>query len=181
MSTVGRKVVCLCADHDTQNMLRAFAIDAGFNIATDYDGNPRNADAFDFHVTLVASANEVGLADTQHMIKPVTAQAIGFDVLGVDRRVPVLKLAASDRLSAMRAHFVDTYGIEPTFAEYKPHVSLAYAWDGKPALEDLALPERPLVFNQLKIAVLKPAPAKGLRAKRAPLQRTVAGAHRLYR
>ena len=148
---MSRVVIALIASHDTQNMMRSWATAAGFNLSTDYDGNPREADRFDFHVTLVASANDVFVPETQHMIRPIGLDGIGFDVLGVDRQVPVLKMAESARLLAMRQFFVETYGIEPTFADYKPHVSLSYAWTGAPALEDLAPPDEPLFFDQLRV------------------------------
>jgi hypothetical protein len=160
--TIARKVVVLIASHDTQAGLKAWAEEQGFDLATDYDGNPRPADRFDFHVTLVASKNEVFVPDTQHMIKPVGLDALGFAELGVDRRVPVLKMTPSARLIAMRAFFVETYGLEPTFADYKPHVSLSYAWDGSsPDLGEVEMPDVPLVFDQLRVKSLSP-PAKSL-------------------
>lgn len=162
MDQISRKIVVLVASHDTQAGLRAWATAAGFNLATDYDGNPRAAERFDFHVTLVASKNEVFVPETQHVISPIGLDAVGFDVLGVDRQVPVLKLSPSLRLATMRQFFVETYGIEPTFADYKPHVSLAYAWAGTPALDDIDLPDVPLVFDQLRVKTLSPAPAKGI-------------------
>ena len=159
----------LVASHDTNNGLRSWAERQGFDLGSDFDGNPRPVDKFDFHITLVASANAVFVPETQHMIEPVEASAVGFDVLGKDREVPVLKLEPSAALVAMREFFIETYGIEPTFADYKPHVSLSYAWDGEPALEDLELPDVPLVFDQLRVKPLD-----------APAQKA-AGAHRLYR
>lgn len=161
MSVISRKVVVLVASHDTQNFLKSYADAQGFDLNADYDGNPRSAERFDFHVTLVASANEVFVPETQHVIEPVELTAEGFDVLGKDRQVPVLKLKASTELQVMRQFFVDTYGIEPTFADYKPHVTLSYAWSGTPALEDLDLPTVPLVFDQLRVKSLDAPKATG--------------------
>lgn len=178
MDPISRKVVCLIATHDTDNWLRLWAQQQGFNLNTDYDGNPRPSDSFDFHVTLVCSANEVAVPETQHVISPITLQATGYDVLGADRRVPVMKLAATPHLLVMREFFVATYGIEPTFADYKPHVSMSYAWGGEPALDELALPDLALTFDQLRVKTLggqKTAKSKPpLLAKRAP------GAHAVY-
>lgn len=182
MSQVSRKVVVLIASHDTQAALRAFAEQAGFDLGTDYDGNSRDADRFDFHVTLVASANEVFVPETQHMIVPVEVRAIGFDVLGTDRQVPVLKIDVSEQLVAMREFFVATYGIEPTFADYKPHVSLSYAWSGTPDLSELEVPDIPLTFDQIRVKTL--GGQKPEKASRPPLIAAkvwVRGAHGLYR
>lgn len=162
MSPVGRKVIVLLASSETNAGMRAWAQARGFDLARDYDGNPRPADRFDFHVTLVASANEVFVPETQHVIRPIGIDPEGFDVLGVDRKVPVLKMVPSARLAAMRAFFVDVYGIEPTFAEYRPHVSLSYSWDGLPDLEGLELPDMPLVFDQLRVKTLSPPAAKSI-------------------
>lgn len=176
---MSRKVVALIASHDTQNGLRAWAQRVGFDLSSSYGGERRDPDRFDFHVTLVSSANPVSMAETQHVVAPVTLAAVGFDVLGVDRQVPALKIAPSETLATARAFFVGMYAIEPTFAEFKPHVSLSYAWDGTPALAALALPDMPLVFDQLRVKSLDDLPEKSRRplmlAKRAP------GAHGLYR
>lgn len=86
--TVARKVAVLIASHDTQAGLKAWAEASGFDLATDYDGNPREADRFDFHVTLLASSNEVGTPETQHMIRPVGVDGAGFGVLGVESEAP---------------------------------------------------------------------------------------------
>ncbi len=161
MSAFSRKVIVLVADHDTQNGLQAWAKRQGFDLTLSYSGNQQAAEDFDFHTTLVASANEVFVPETQHVIDPVRVEPAGFDVLGADRRVPALKLAPSPKLEGMREFFVGTYGIQPTFADFKPHVSLSYAWAGVPDLAALPVPDFPLIFDQLRVKTLGAAKAVG--------------------
>lgn len=146
----GPRIVMLVADHDTQNALAAWAEAAGFDQA--YGGRAITPDMFDFHITLLATADAVSIPETDHLIEPVAVEAVSFDALGPDKDTPVLSLS-KDGLQLLRDYFIETYGAEPIYTDFKPHVSLSYAWDGEPALEDLELPDFPLVFDRL---VVKP-------------------------
>lgn len=156
--TQTRKVVALLASAESNAELRAWAEASGFNLSSDYDGNPRDPAAFDFHVTLLATVDPCGIPEAEYAIEPIVVYADGFKVLGADRRVPCLSIdvEADDfgRVASMRRHYIDTYGAEPTFAEFVPHVSLSYAWDGAPALEDLAVPSMPIVLDRIRVTSL---------------------------
>jgi hypothetical protein len=147
----GPRIVMLVADHDTQAALSAWAQAQGFDLTQAYGGRPITADMFDFHITLLASANDVAIPVTDHRIEPVQADATGFLALGPEADTPALALSSDGPLADLRAHFLDTYGAEPTYADFKPHISLSYAWSGEPALDDLPLPDFALVFDRLVI------------------------------
>lgn len=155
----GRRVVTLRAHWETQEALAKWVTDLGFDLGWDYDGWPQRSEQFNFHVTLVASANAVSIPVGARSINPLTLMPIEFEEMGRDRRVPAIKIKPHDTLTAMRAFFVAAYGAEPTFAEFKPHVSVSYRWSGEPALAALPLPDFPLVFDWLVVSDL-PDPVK---------------------
>ncbi|WP_072389856.1 DUF2213 domain-containing protein [Hyphomicrobium sp. CS1GBMeth3] len=152
----GRRIVMLRATPDTQHALREWAIAQGFDLAWSHSGWPQTNWDFDFHVTLLATENAVSIPEGARWIEPVTVEASGFDVFGVDDRVPVLRLADHQTLTAMREFFITSYGAKPTFADFKPHVSLSYKWPGEPAVDSLAPPPFPLVFDFLVVGLFAP-------------------------
>lgn len=156
--TKGRRIAMLWASHETQLALREWAIAQGFDLAWSHSGWPQTTWDFGFHVTLIATENDVLIPEGTRWIEPVTVEPVGFEVLGDDDRVPVLRLAAHDALTAMRQFFIEKFEARPTFADFKPHVSLSYRWNGEPALSDLAPPHFPLVFDHLVIAQIDPKP-----------------------
>jgi hypothetical protein len=166
-----RRIVMLRATWETQEALREWAKQYGFDLGWDYSGWPQASSWFDFHVTVVASANDVKIPDEVRAIDPLTLNPTGYEVLGVDRKVPALTLEPNATLAAIRDFFIKTYGITPTFADFKPHISLSYKWDGSPDIKTSApaFPSFPLVFDLLMVATIdddKPkakdaAPTKG--------------------
>lgn len=149
-----RRIVMLRASWDTQDKLREWAKAEGFDLAWSYSGWPQSSWDFDFHITVVASSNEVRIPDGVRMIDPLTLDPVGYDVLGVDRRIPVLTIGPNKTVSAIREFFVATHGMKPTFEDFKPHISLSYKWDGDPAVETLApaMPPFPLIFDSLMVS-----------------------------
>lgn len=151
-----RRVVVLRASWETQEKMREWAQEQGFDLAWSYSGWPQHSHSFDFHVTIVASENEVRIPDEVRMIDPITVEADGYEVLGQDRRVPCLKLSQHKTLTAIRDFFIEAFGVVPTFADYKPHISLSYKWDGEPLVESSSpsLPPFPLVFDLLMVGTI---------------------------
>lgn len=164
---MNRMIAMLMASPQTQADLRVYAISSGFDID---DGDA-------FHVTLLATANAIDAPSGNIAIAPVTVAAVGFEALGAEGEVPVIRVDGDEGLQTGREFFVRLFGAEPTFAEFKPHVSLSYDWDGFPALSDLDLPDFPLVFDRLVVEPFKADQAKSL----APRRPRFLGAHAVYR
>jgi hypothetical protein len=141
----GRRIVMLYANAATQANLTAWADAVGFDV-----GGPNPHEGHAFHITLLATVNDVAIPLTEHLIEPVAVVPIGCGVLGRDQDTPVMLLALSDQLEAMRAYFVETYGAEPTF-DFKPHISVSYNWNGEPDMRDRDLPDFDLVFDRLVV------------------------------
>lgn len=158
--TKARRIVMLRASWETQEKLREWAKVQGFDLAWAHSGWPQTSWSFDFHVTVVASENEVKLADGFYPIDPLTLVPSGYEVLGVDREIPTLAIEANATLSAIREFFITTHGMKPTFPDFKPHVSLSYKWNGEPPVVEMApaLPDFPLVFDALMVAIIDDEP-----------------------
>lgn len=146
----GRRIALLRASWETQLMLQEWAKAQGFDLAWSFSGWPQRSHDFDFHVTLLVSENEVRIPEGVRSVEPVTVEFEGFEILGDN--TPTLRLAENATLNAMRQFFISTFGAKPTFADFKPHISLSYRWSGEPDLASLTPPPGPLVFDFLIIA-----------------------------
>lgn len=172
------KIALLVASSDTDNALRAWALARGFDLTRTHGGREITPDQFDFHVTLLATKNAIRAPETDHLVDALQIEATGFDVLGKADDVPVLRVKASAALKMAREFFVEMYGAEPTFEDFKPHVSLSYKWDGAPALEDLELPTIPLLFDRLIVKAFDLGHKALLISERT---HAFPGAHMVYR
>lgn len=150
-STGSPKIVMLLASKDTQRALAAWCDAAGFDRSTTHGGNKINPADFDFHVTVIATANAVTVPTGEHTIPGIELAATGFGVLGTNGDIPVMNLDAGGVLGDMRKHYVSAYRAVPTFADFKPHVSLSYSWSGSPAIDGLRVPDGPLVFDRIVV------------------------------
>ena len=150
------RIVMLRADFETQSKLREWAKAEGFDLGWSHSGWPQGSWDFDFHVTIVASENAVRIEDGVRWIDPVTLTPTGFEVLG--ESTPALVIEQHATLAAIREFFVTTFGMKPTYPDFKPHVSLSYKWDGEPDIKQSApaLPPFPLVFDMLMVARFEP-------------------------
>lgn len=149
-----QKIIMIFADHDTQNAMVSWAKKQGFDLTKKFSGKTIEPSEFDFHITIVASANKVFVPTTDHLVEPIKLRAEGFEVLGKEKNIPTLKFPVTDNLGAIRTFFVENhlqevYGIEPTFEKFKPHMSLSYNWNGQPALKDLKVPPFDIVLDRL--------------------------------
>lgn len=150
-ATGSPKIVMLFASRDTQRKLRDYAEGLGFDLTKTHGETTIDPADFDFHATIIATRNPITLPTGEHEFAGIEVTAVGFDSLGADGEVPVLSLDASGALGLMRRLYEDIYRAEPTFADFKPHVSLSYAWSGSPPLDSLTLPDFPIVFDRIVV------------------------------
>jgi hypothetical protein len=154
-----RKVyIALYVSESSRVALKDWCEKQGFDLSVNFGGE--QIETFDFHCTIACSINDVALPDMDMPIKPLLAMAGGnyglpvradpdsddvpslmssgelppYKVLG--ENTPVLCLWG-DQISLIREFFIQNFGINPTYADFKPHISLSYNWNGKPALKDL--------------------------------------------
>lgn len=154
------RIVMLRATYETQDKLREWAKAEGFDLAWSHSGWPQSSYDFDFHITIVASEKAVRAEDGARFIDPVTVTPSGFVIMGDN--TPALAIEPNTTLTAIREFFVATFGMVPTYPDFRPHISLSYRWTGEPAIAGAvppSLPPFPLVFDTLMIARFEPAPA----------------------
>ena len=169
-----RKVVVLVASAETQAALWGWATAAGFDLGASFGGEPRDPRAFEFHLTLFATVGPSALPEQQHASFDALAYvfADGFDALGSDADTPVLTIEDTDGdLASLRAEWLAAAAAEPTYPDFKPHVSLSYAWTGTPALADLDPPPFLLVFDRLEVRTLDAPPPTVDQVKAARIER----------
>lgn len=156
-----RRVVVLLASATTQLSLTTWATAHGFDLNTDFDGNPRDPGEHRFHLTLFATAGNSALPLGDVRIAPVVATPTGFDVLGRASDTPVITCDVDRAAHDLRAVWLAASLADPTFWDWLPHVSLSYDWTGTPALEDLPMYALPMTFDRLSVRELEPADAPG--------------------
>lgn len=153
-----RKVAVLTADAATQAGLRAWAEFHGFDLAASFGGEVADPAKFEFHLTLFATVEASDLPEFDGEIEPISVHAIGFDELGADRTTPALIIEASPELSALREAWLEEAEATPTYADFRPHVSLSYAWNGVPDLATLEPPVMTIVLDRISVRTLNDAP-----------------------
>jgi hypothetical protein len=151
-ATGGPRLVMLSASVETQKALRIWAAALGFDLSKSYSGKERDPEAFDFHLTLFATRDRITLPTGRHQIPPITLPpAFAFEALGNDATTPVLSFGTIPDLERLRGHYLQTYKARPTFSDFRPHISLSYAWAGSPDLASLTLPSFPIVLDAIVV------------------------------
>jgi hypothetical protein len=121
-----RKYVAVQYDATSQKQLRDWAEENGFDLTTKYNGDSQPAEDFDFHTTIFFTTNEVNLRNREYRVDPTAVEIIGFDLLGENRDIPVLKLKVAGGIRGLREHYA-SLGLRDQWPSYKPHISVSYA------------------------------------------------------
>lgn len=144
-----RKYVCVEYSEETTLKLNKWATDNGFNLGVDFKGNPLNPANFDFHTTIYFSTSRhdtsIGTIDVKP--KSVDVKRMGF--LGKNMEIPVLFLGTRN-IKPIRDYYKDN-GFKDEWPEYLPHISLSYADEDHPDVEDVELPNFEIIFDKIKI------------------------------
>lgn len=148
-----KKYIAVIYDNETQLRLRQWCAENHIDLTYSYSGQKQPAEAFEFHTTIFYSINDSdpmlpnGINKTPQ--SPVTP--IGFEVLGEQRRIPVIYLESSGYVQHLRQHF-SSLGFEDKWDDYQPHISLSYSPDNDVDIDHLILPRFPLIFDKLEIS-----------------------------
>lgn len=147
-----KKYVAIIYDDATQDNLRKWATENGFDLGYGYSGEPKDPDDFEFHTTVFYTSNDVQHREQEpgyNLIETHDVTPIGFDLLGVEKDIPVMKIEPTGALGMLRKKYEDL-GYEDQWETYIPHVSLSYA--RKPVdMSQLKLPSFPLTFKYVKV------------------------------
>jgi hypothetical protein len=121
-----RKYVAVHYDKESQEKLREWAINNGFDLSVKYDGDEQKSEDFDFHTTIFYSANEVRLRNQSARLDPTEVTITGIKFLGENKDIPVLTISASDGIMNLRQYY-EGLGLEDEWPSYLPHISISYA------------------------------------------------------
>ncbi len=143
---MARKYVAVNYDSDTQEKLRNWCKEHGFDLTVSYGGEEKKPEDFTFHTTIFYTSNDLGDLDASYPeeMKRKT-KAVGFELLGENKNVPVLLVEKTAGLNLLRTWY-DFLGFEDKWPDWKPHISVSYA-PTLPNLEHLRLPDFDLVYD----------------------------------
>lgn len=148
-----RKYVYVSYDKKSQEKLRKWCLDNGFDLSIKHSGEKQNPDDFNFHTTVLYSVNETDLKDG---IIDVTRDnkvfITGMKHLGENLDVAVL-LVMSPGLSSLRKMF-EAKGLIDYWSAYLPHITVSYSTEIKD-ISSIALPDFTVEFDQLIIEDLE--------------------------
>ena len=148
---VKKKFVGLYFTEESTDALRNWALMAGFDLTTKFNGSKQSVLEFDFHTTIFFTNNYVDIANGEYKIEPFTLSLSHFELLGHERNIPVLKINSDNwTLQSLRQGF-EEMGFRDEWPEYKPHISLSYNWDGRPRMQNLEVPLIHVVADRIKV------------------------------
>lgn len=147
-----RKAFLLLPDKQTNINIFNWATEKGFDLTKSYSGRDIRPEEFDFHVTVICSTNDVFVPSKVVDIRPITTTVTGYDILGIEKKVPVWTVDKNKEMVSRREFIEDFYSVYDKWPEWKAHLSLSYNWNGTPTLEDLDIPPFSLTFDRVSIS-----------------------------
>lgn len=145
-----RKYIAIIYDPETQQNMRNWCNNNGFDLSVGYGGIPQDPEKFEFHTTVFYASNEIDnfMEDPKYnLIERQEAIPMMFMMLGENQDVPVLKLEREGALAMLRKKYEDM-GMLDKWDDYTPHISLSYAKSPRD-LSELHLPDFKLCFNKV--------------------------------
>lgn len=151
---MARKYVAVNYDSDTQKNLRDWCGQHGFDLTVSYSGEVKKSEDFVFHTTIFYTSNDLGDMDAEYPeeMKRKT-KAVGFELFGEDKNVPVLIVEKTAGLNLLRTWY-EFLGFEDKWPDWKPHISISYSKD-LPNIEHLTLPAFDLVYDVVHVEDIK--------------------------
>lgn len=147
-----KKYVAIIYDDATQNNLRKWATQSGFDLGYGYGGEPKDPSEYEFHTTVFYTSNDVDHKEQEpgyNLIETHEVRPVAFDTLGMEKNIPVIKVEPTGALGMLRKKY-EALGYQDQWDNYVPHISLSYA--RKPVdLSLRKLPTFPLTFSYVKV------------------------------
>lgn len=149
---MSKKYIAVLYDNQTQEKLREWCIQNGFDLSCNYSGEAQDPNDFDFHTTVFYSTNEADPRrhDGEYKVEQSRVTPVGFKMLGEQQNVPVIQLAVTGYLKHLRDHF-KRLGFEDKWDDYIPHISVSYAVDRPVDISSIELPTFPIFFDKLVV------------------------------
>lgn len=147
-----RVYVSLQCDSRTNSYLRDYCEDHGFNLSMRFDGTYQEPEEFDFHTTIFyTTSRHPNVNEADHGIGTRRARVTGFDLLGENRDIPVLKVD-SPYIYGLRSTYESFHGFKDAWPSYTPHISLSYDRDMEYSSKlDIGLPDFDIVYDRVVV------------------------------
>lgn len=147
---MAKKYVAVIYDNATQQKLREWATNNGFDLGYGYGGEPKDPSEFEFHTTVFFTSNDIDHYEPPYkLIEAHRVVPIGFAMLGLDKDIPVLKVEPSGALAMLRQRY-ESLGYQDQWEQYIPHISLSYAKQPVDT-SNMAVPDFPMTFDRVKV------------------------------
>lgn len=140
LKNFNRKIVMLYCDDESENRLREFC-----------RVNNIDCSSVDhFHCTVICSTNKVYLENDDFILpETVECNVTGVDLLGPEQNIAVSLLDCPKFLKQIRDYYQIDCRMNPTFIEFKPHIS--YSYNQRIALGVIDKFQGPVRFNRLVV------------------------------
>lgn len=151
LQSYGKKYIELALSEESQSKLRKWCMDKGFNIKKNYNGTPIDPEQFHFHITIFYSDNKKYVANGSFQLEEPIQITFSRPVLfGEKKDVPVFLVNKTPELVNIRKIY-ENMGLTDSWGDWKPHVSISYAYNGKPEISTLKMPDFDLYVDKIKI------------------------------
>ena len=144
------KYVAITYTDETQERLRVWAEEQGFDLTYKFGGSRISPDQFEFHTTVMYSESEHVIPNVIIPQIPDEVHVVGIDYFGEEKDIPVLKVDG-DHLRRLRKGFEEMGMVDAWKGKWQPHISLSYARKDLPAMEFVDMPTFPLEYDEYKI------------------------------
>ncbi|QIG66049.1 RNA 2',3'-cyclic phosphodiesterase/2'-5' RNA ligase [Ochrobactrum phage vB_OspM_OC] len=152
MGTRTANFVCIRFTEETDEKLRNYCEQNGFDLTKSFSGTSQSAKNFKFHTTVFYS--EVGsknFSTRKYNIEPFKVSPLKFALFGDSNDVPVLKLERNFRLTSLYNYYGDVFGLESDYPTFNPHVSLSYNYNqSKEFLLATKLPDFDIIVDRVE-------------------------------
>jgi hypothetical protein len=134
---------------ESQDYLRKYCVDNGFDLSVSFSGVDQPIQAYDFHTTVWYTSNKASVANGTQEVQISDITPKGFALFGEDENILVLEIESPD-LSTIRTTMGTQYELEDEWPEYRPHITMSYTYSGE--LPDIDLPDgEQLVADTLNV------------------------------
>lgn len=122
-----KKYIEVQYDEETQDYLRRYCIDNGFDLSIRFNGRPQPIMAFDFHSTVWSTSNEAVISNGTTAVTVDDITPKGFALFGDQQNILVLEID-SEQIRSIRSTIGEQYGLEDEWPDFRPHITLSYLY-----------------------------------------------------
>lgn len=120
-----RKYIAAIYNDETQENLRKWCKENGFDLTKKYKGEDQPEEDFRFHTTIIYSESIHKMDNGTVELDTFQVRPFEFALLGEDKDIPVIKVDGHS-LYKIRSYYIDQYEMWDKWPTYLPHISVSY-------------------------------------------------------